>query len=59
MKLVTKDEWDRTPDEYKKIYDGTFYMIYKETDGRVCFGPVKLKEDNMMRDLRRLYPHMQ
>ncbi len=42
MKKVTQEEWDKTPDEYKKIYNDTLYMVYKELDGAVYFGPVKI-----------------
>ncbi len=52
MKIITKEEWDNTPDEYKKVYDGTPYMVYKETYGKICFGPVKTKEEDSIIDFR-------
>ncbi len=42
MKTVTKEEWDKTPKEYKKIYYGTPYMVYKDTDGNMCMSSVKI-----------------
>ncbi len=48
MKTITKEEWDNTPEKYKRVYEGNFYMVYRETDGMLCFGPVKvLEKDNM------------
>ncbi len=48
MKIITKEEWEIAPEDYKKVYDRTLYMVYKETDGWTCFGPVKVLEDGIM-----------
>ncbi len=45
MKTIAKQDWEKVPESEKKIYDGIFYMVYKETDGRTCFGPVKVIEE--------------
>jgi len=45
MKAVRREEWDKAPEEYKKVYDDTMYMVYKEEDGSVCFGPVRIIEE--------------
>jgi len=42
MKTITKKEWDSTPEEYKRVYEGTPYLLCKERDGKVYFGPVKI-----------------
>ncbi len=52
MKIITKKEWEKAPGDYKKVYDGTLYMVYRE-DGGTCFGPVKILEDNIV-DFKKL-----
>ncbi len=54
MKIITKKEWDNTPEEYKRFYEGTPYMVYKEGDGSLYFGPVRIKDENKIIDSRRL-----
>ncbi len=44
MKAVTREEWDKAPEEYKKVYDYNLYMVYKDEDGSTCFGPVRIVE---------------
>ncbi len=56
MKIITKEEWEKAPEDYKKVYDGNLYMVYKETDGGTCFGPVKVLEDNII-DFRRFFKY--
>ncbi len=57
MKIVTKEEWESTPEENKKVYDDTPYMVYRE-DGRTCFGPVKVLEGDNIVAVRRLMEHV-
>ncbi len=59
MKVVTKKEWDNTPERYKKVYDGTFYMVYTETDGSMCFGAVEVKTEDDLMDFKSLMNYMQ
>ncbi len=54
MKVITKEEWINTPEDNKKIYDGIQYMVYKEEDGGVYFEPVKVANEDIMMDYRRL-----
>ncbi len=54
MKVITKEEWNNAPEENKKIYYGTQYMVYKEEDGGICFGPVKVVNEDIFIDYRRL-----
>jgi len=54
MKIISKNEWDRVPENNKKIYDLTPYMVYKDTDGSTCFGPVKITEENTMVNKKEL-----
>ncbi len=53
MKIITKKEWDKASDEYKRIYEGTPYMLFKESDGRTYFGPVKIKEGDKLVDFKK------
>ncbi len=46
MRLVARKEWDSTPVEFKRVFDSTPYMFYKDSDGSACFGPVKIIEDS-------------
>ncbi len=34
----------KTPVDYKRIYNGTLYMVYKDIYGSTCFGPVKIAD---------------
>ncbi len=43
MKTVTKEEWESTPEENKRVYQRIPYMVYRE-NGEMCFGPVKVLE---------------
>ncbi len=46
MKSVSKSEWEQLSMDFKRMYDVTPYMVYKETDGSTCFGPVRIVEKN-------------
>ncbi len=53
MKIISKKEWDNTPEEWKRIYDGTPYMLYKENETS-CFGPVKIIEGDKIIGSKKL-----
>ncbi len=42
MKIITRKEWEKTPKDYKRIYDDSLYMVYKDNDGSTYFGPVRI-----------------
>ncbi len=53
MKVITKEEWSKAPQDYKKVYNDTMYMVYKESDGSTYFGPVKVVKEDNIKDLKR------
>ncbi len=53
MKVITKEEWGNTPQDYKKVYNDTMYMLYKESDGSMYFGPVKVVKEDNIKDIKR------
>ncbi len=59
MKLITKKEWEDTPEDYKRNYSGSLYMLYKEVDGSTYFGPVKIKSEDHIVDFKKPYPACQ
>ncbi len=55
--IFKKREWDNTPDDNKKVYDSSNYMVYKEDDG-MCFGSVKALEEDSIISFRRLIKYI-
>ncbi len=46
MRAVSKKEWEKVPKRKKKVYDSTPYMVYTDIDGSLCFGPVRIIEED-------------
>jgi len=57
MRIVTKKEWDNTPEENKRVYNGTPYMLYREGE-RTCFGPVRVIEGEKIMDFRKFVKYI-
>ena len=46
MKTITKELWDKTPNDYKSMIDGQPYVMeYIEGKG-TCLSPVKIEGGN-------------
>ncbi len=52
MKTLTEKEWKELPDEEKRAYNGSRYMIFKEPDDWTCFEAVEILKDDYHVDLK-------
>ena len=46
MRTITKELWDKTPNDYKSMIDGQPYILEYDRYVGTCLSPVKIEEDN-------------
>ncbi len=49
MKTITRNEWDKVSHDLKRVFETTPYMFYKESDGSIYFGPVRIIEGDALK----------